>query len=191
MRVASIALAAYLVISAEAASITNTWLPCAHEGRVELAQHPGGTFVLDPEDYPVGLPEVVHGCSLLQELRGSSKHEPRGRSPPRLPPGHGALSPPGTVLLVITMRSPVNRTAYLAGRGQDVLQVGGAVLIGRGAHRDEDHERTADGVLQIGREREPPGCQAVSYEGVQTGFEEGEVAPPSGARSAPPACRHR
>ncbi len=78
MRVASMALAAYLVSSAEAWSMTRIGLAGAHEGLVELAHDRLDLGVVRADHHPVGLEEVVDRRAFLQEL-GVGHHGERVR----------------------------------------------------------------------------------------------------------------
>ena len=106
MRVASMALAAYLVSSAEAWSMTRIGLPGAHEGLVELAHDRLDLRVVGADDDAVGLQEVVDRRAFLQELgvrddRERVLREARDRPLAPWPP-----CPTGTVDLVTMTLKP-------------------------------------------------------------------------------------
>ena len=106
MRVASIALAAYLVSSADGMSMKMIGLPGAHERRVQLAPSRCARSALDAEHDAVGLHEVVDRGALLQELgvrddvNGCFACERDRRA-------HLPAVPTGTVLFVTTTSSRV------------------------------------------------------------------------------------
>ena len=96
MRVASMALAAYLVSSAEAWSMTRIGLPGAHEGLVQLPHDRFDLGVVGADHHAVGLQEVVDRRALLEELgvrddgeglAGDARHDlcARARPCPRAP----------------------------------------------------------------------------------------------------------
>ncbi len=140
MRVASMALAAYLVISADGMSMRRMALPVAHEGRVEILQDLPGEVRVHAQDDPVRLHEVVDRRALLEELGvGADVHGEvgvgldLGADLRRGAHGHRALGDDDLLA--------VHGLADGACHRQHVLEVGGAVLAGGRAHGDEDDVR--------------------------------------------------
>ncbi len=90
MRVASIAFAAYFVISADGMSMKMIGLPRAHERRVQLGHHAARVIRLGAEHDAIRLHEVVDRRAFLQELRVADdvkrKASRAGRRPPRPSP---------------------------------------------------------------------------------------------------------
>ena len=69
MRVASMELAAYLVISADIGSHAQDGLTAPNERRVELLHDLAGLLAIGPYDNPVGFHEVIDGGAFFQEFR--------------------------------------------------------------------------------------------------------------------------
>ena len=104
MRVASMALAAYLVSSAEAASMTRTGLPVRTKGAYSSTMISRARGVVGADDHAVRLQEVLDRGPFLQELRVRDHREGMAASPPRRPRCTRRVVPTGTVdLLTMTL----------------------------------------------------------------------------------------
>ena len=141
IRVASIALAAYFVSSADRASISDRSIVIAVEWFVQRLERFSRARVVGPDDDPVGFHEVGDGGALLQEFRVGDHVEfqvhaarsecflNRGANPIGGADRHGGL--------VHDDAGGMHVTADRAGDRQDMLQVRGTVLERRRAHGNE------------------------------------------------------
>jgi hypothetical protein len=119
------------------------------------------TRLLGADDDAVGTHEVLHRGALLEELRVGDDAEFGLRAARRQFLGnrrthlvgradrHGRLVHDDLVIIHVA--------ADGAGRRDDILQVGRAVLVGRRAHRDELQQAVRDRFGHVGGEAQPAG----------------------------------
>jgi hypothetical protein len=103
MRVASMALATYLVSLGAAHVHQQQAVAVAQEGRVQRAHQQHGLLVVGAQHHAVGPHEVLDGRAFLQELGvgddGEGQHRGAPRSPSATAAMHRSAVPTGTVLL--------------------------------------------------------------------------------------------
>ena len=144
MRVASMALAAYLHSSALAQSITMTGAPVRVNGAYSSRHHLAAALVVGADHHAIGLQEVVDGGALLQELRVADDAERvAGLLAHHL--AHLLGGPDRHRALVDDDLVAVHRAGHVAGDAEHVLEIGRAVLRLRGADGDEDDVGGLDG----------------------------------------------
>jgi hypothetical protein len=66
---------------------------------------------------------------------------------------------------------------HLAGHGVDEAQIGGAVALGRRAHREKDHERLLHALFQVGGEAQAALAEVLSDQFLQPGLVDRDLAP--------------
>ena len=126
----------------------------AHERCVQLLDHARGLVRVHADDDTIGLHEVLDRRPFLQEFRVGADVERRARVARDFranffgrPHRHRALGDDDLGLVHVL----ADRARHL----ENVLQVGGAVLVGRRPDGDEHDLRALDGLRNVGREGEP------------------------------------
>jgi hypothetical protein len=118
--------------------------------------------VVDADHDAIGTHEVIDGCALFQEFRVRHDREAVLRTAPEaalvqllVDDGtHTLRGADGHRRLVDDHLEAVHRAADVARRFEHVLQVGGTVLVGRCAHRDELDFAVRDARRDIRRKRD-------------------------------------
>ena len=153
-RVASMALAAYLLNSALALSMTMIGAPVRVKGAYSVRISSWARGVFGTDHHAVRLQKVLHRGALLQELGVANDAErvvgfmrDHLVDAPARSHRHRALDRDDRVR--------THRARQVAGGGQDVLHVCGPVLPGRGSHGDEDDLGATRGARDRRAEDEP------------------------------------
>jgi hypothetical protein len=152
----------------------------ALEGGVEFAHQFDGTGVLGTDHDAVGLHEVFDGGAFLEEFGVGDDAEVEGDAA-----GLQFLGDAGTHLVGSTDRHRRfvdhdlvvgHVAADVAGGGDDVLQVGRAVFVGRGADGDELQHAVGDGGLDVGGEAQAAGGDVLLHHGFEARFVDRDAA---------------
>ena len=151
----------------------------ALEGPVQAAHHPHGPLVICSHHNPVRLHEIIHRRPFLEELRIGHHAIGRGQAPgleffpnggPHLvggPHGHGGLIHDDLVIGHVL--------ADIAGGSQHVLQIGGAVFVGRRTHGNELHGAVSHGLGHVGGKTQAA-CSHIAFHHIQqAGFKNGDT----------------
>ena len=159
--VASMALAAYLVISADSGLIDEEGPLRAQEGGIEFAEHLADLWLANADDDAIGLHEVVDGRAFLQELgitrdidvTTTLRREPLGDLRVRAD-WNGTLHDDDAVARLPGLK----RTEHLGdgiGDSENRTEIGIARFRLRRADGDEDQPGGANGRGEVAAEGEP------------------------------------
>ena len=152
----------------------------ALEGGVEGAHQVDGLVVLGADDDAVGAHEVVDGGAFLEEFGVGNDAVGDVDRTLREFVGDGSLDlgcgADGDRALVDDDLVVGHPAADAARGGKHVLEVGGAVFVGRGADGDELDGAVLHGFLDIGGEVQAAGGNVAADHVLQAGFEDRDAA---------------